>query len=144
MRAFPEYQAYKDSCHTPLYSFGFGLSYSHFSYHRLTLNKTHYAIGEDIVLSVEVTNTSNVDGYEVVQGYIAQFGTSTTRPNRELKGFEKVWIKGGETKVVCLALSAKGLAFFGGYGRVEQEAGEIQIFVGNDSNATLSATCQVG
>lgn len=138
MRAFQEYQAYKDSEHTPLYPFGYGLSFSQFEYANLTVNSERYSVGDDIEVTVDVRNTSPVDGYEVVQCYISQTGTSTTRPKRELKGFAKQFIAAGEQTKVQFTITADDLAFYGINERFEQEVTQISIFVGKDSNSELS------
>lgn len=138
MRAFQEYQAYKDSEHIPLYPFGYGLSFSQFEYANLTVNSERYSVGDDIEVTVDVRNTSPVDGYEVVQCYISQTGTSTTRPKRELKGFAKQFIAAGEQTKVQFTITADDLAFYGINERFEQEVTQISIFVGKDSNSELS------
>lgn len=143
MRAFQEYQAYKDSQHTPLYPFGYGLSFSQFEYSNLVVNSERYLVGDDIEVAVDVRNSSAVDGYEVVQCYISQTGTSTTRPKRELKGFAKQFIAAGEEAKVRFTIKADELAFYGINDRFEQEATQLQIIVGKDSDAILAVSVQI-
>lgn len=86
---------YLDIVNEPLYPFGYGLSYSTFGYSELSLDKTSMTNNEQIVISVNVTNSGLVDGYEVVQLYIRDLVASVARPVQELKDFQKVLIKAG-------------------------------------------------
>ncbi|MEZ9899005.1 glycoside hydrolase family 3 N-terminal domain-containing protein [Vibrio breoganii] len=143
MRAYQDYQPYKDCQDTPLYPFGFGLSYSRFSYSDLKSSKPKVSIGEEVHVSVAVTNDSEVDGCEVIQCYISQKGTSTTRPRRELKAFKKVDLKAFESKTIEFTLTTDDFAFYGKKGTIEQEAAKVTIFVGGDSNSSLQVSIDV-
>ena len=124
---------YTDEVNEPLYPFGFGLSYSTFEYSNLKLDKSSMNIGESLTVSVNVTNSGNIDGEEVVQLYIRDLVASVTRPIKELKGFEKVFIKAGETKTVTFQLSNDELGFYDYNGKYVVESGDFKIFVGGNS-----------
>src|SRR5690606_34202737 len=95
---------YLDSPNSPLFPFGYGLSYTDFEYSELQLDKETLAQGDSLSVSVRVTNTGNYDGEEVVQLYLRDLVRSITPPIRELKGFQKVFLKKGESKIVTLVL----------------------------------------
>ena len=130
---------YLDAPNSPLFPFGYGLSYTTFEYNNLQLNKTTFDLNESVEVSLEVTNTGNFDGEEVVQLYLRDEVASITRPLRELKGFKKVFIRKGETQKVNLILDAEALSFFHPNLDFYAEPGDFTIFVGGDSNASLSA-----
>ncbi len=129
---------------TPLYVFGHGLSYATFSYDNLRLDADTIKVGVTATVSVDVTNTSDRDADEVVQLYIHQrYGTST-RPVRELKGFERVTIKAGETRTVSLPLGPDQLRYWSAVPRDwVQDATEIEVYVGGSSAADLSTLLTV-
>lgn len=124
---------YTDESNDALYPFGFGLSYSTFEYHNLHLDKTKMKIGENLTVSVDIKNTGSIDGHEVVQLYIRDLVASVTRPIKQLKGFEKVLIKAGETKTVTFQLSNDDLGFYDYNGKYVVESGDFKIFVGGNS-----------
>lgn len=129
---------YLDSPNEPLFPFGYGLSYTTFGYKNLALSKRIFRADETIDISVEVTNTGNRDGEEVVQMYVRDLVGSVTRPLKELKGFRKVLIAKGETRKVTFSLSEQDLAFYRKDMTFGAEPGDFVLFVGGDSNATLS------
>ncbi len=131
---------YTDTENTPLYPFGYGLSYTTFEYSNLKLNKSEYAIDEPVTVSVDVTNTGDYDGKEVVQLYIHDLFASITRPVRELKGFELVPLKKGETKTVTFTLDHDTLGFYDQNGDFQVESGDFDVFVGGNSDAALKQT----
>ncbi|WP_416444346.1 beta-glucosidase BglX [Leeuwenhoekiella sp. A16] len=131
---------YTDTENTPLYSFGYGLSYTTFEYSNFKLNKSEYAIDEPVTVSVDVTNTGDYDGKEVVQLYIHDLFASITRPVRELKGFELVPLKKGETKTVTFTLDQETLGFYDQNGDFQVESGDFDVFVGGNSDTTLKQT----
>ncbi len=130
---------YLDVPNTPLFSFGYGLSYTSFEYKNLSLSKSTMTDNDEITVSVEVNNTGDFDGEEVVQLYVRDLVATVTPPLRLLKGFEKVFIKKGETKKVEFKLGTNDLAFYHPDLSFYAEPGEFTVFVGGDSNAALSA-----
>ena len=96
----------------PLFPFGFGLSYSEFEYSNLVLDKFQLSESESISLEVDIKNVSEVDGAEIVQLYVSEVQSAVERPPKELKGFEKVFLKAGEQKTIQLSIAAEDLAYF--------------------------------
>ena len=118
----------------PLHPFGFGLSYSTFEYGEPTVSNAVFASKEDVVtVMVNVKNTSNVDGEEVVQVYVRDNISSFTRPVKELKGYKRVLIKAGETKAVEIALNAESFAFYDKDYNFVIEPGDFTIMTGSSS-----------
>ncbi|HLT32977.1 MAG TPA: beta-glucosidase BglX [Aquaticitalea sp.] len=128
---------YLDVHNEPLYPFGYGLSYTKFDYSNLRLSATSTNFDGSIDVSVDVTNSGNYDGKEVVQLYIRDMVGSVTRPVRELKGFQKVDIKKGETKTITFKLTVEDLKFYNYDLDFVAEPGMFEVFVGTDSNASL-------
>ncbi|WZL90757.1 beta-glucosidase BglX [Salinimicrobium sp. 3283s] len=135
---------YMDVENTPLYPFGYGLSYTTFKYDNLKLNKEQFEMGGEVQVSVDVANTGNYDGKEVVQLYIRDLYGSTVRPVRELKGFELVELKKGEKRTVNFTLTEAELGFFNNEGEYVVEPGEFEVFVGGNSVETLKASFMLG
>lgn len=129
---------YVDAPNKPLFVFGSGLSYSTFSYSNLRIENPAVKPGEDVVVKIDVTNEGDVPSEETVQLYVRDDVASRTRPGRELKAFEKVFLRGGETSTVELKVKYPDLAFFTARGKWEVESGDFTIFVGHDSDAILS------
>ena len=125
---------YSDVEKTPQYAFGHGLSYTTFKYGAPKLDKKTYAKGEPVKVSVEITNTGNYDGKEVVQLYIRDVSASLSRPVKELKGFELVSFKKSETKTVTFTLTDAELGFYNNNGDYLVEPGTFKIFVGTSSD----------
>ncbi|PIF60812.1 beta-glucosidase BglX [Flavobacterium sp. 11] len=134
---------YTDVEKTPQFPFGFGLSYTTFEYKNLKLDKTAIALGEAVKVSVDVTNTGNYDGKEVVQLYIHDEVASLARPVKELKGFELVDLKKGETKTITLTLTDKELGFFDNDGNYLVEHGTFKIMVGGSSDKGLESSFEI-
>ncbi len=130
---------YVDVENTPLYPFGHGLSYTTFEYSDLKLNKANYAQKEDVKVSVKVTNTGKVTGKEVVQLYIRDLVGSITRPVKELKGFELIELKAGETKTINFVLNKETLGYYNNQGEYIVEMGDFEVFVGGSSVTTLKS-----
>ena len=135
---------YMDVENTPLYPFGYGLSYTTFKYDNLKLNKNQVEMGEDVQVSVDITNSGNYDGKEVVQLYIHDLYGSTVRPVRELKGFELVELKKGEKRTVNFTLTEDELGFYNNQGEYLVEPGEFEVFVGGNSVETLKTSFTLG
>ena len=131
---------YTDSPNTPLYPFGFGLSYTQFDYSEITLSANSIAVDELLEVSVTLTNSGKRDGVEIAQLYIRDLIGSITRPVKELKGFERVVLKAGESKQVTFTLGPKTLGFYNTNGEYLVEAGDFEVFVGGDSDASVKAT----
>ncbi|MBS2100578.1 beta-glucosidase BglX [Carboxylicivirga linearis] len=131
---------YMEESHKPLYSFGYGLSYSSFSYSNLKVN---VAGPEKVEVSVTVINDSDVDGEEVVQLYIHDKVASIVRPVKELKGFDKVLIKAGEKADVNFILTDKELGFYNGAGEFLFEPGEFDVMVGTSSDKGLKTSFEL-
>ena len=128
---------YIDSPNTPLYSFGYGLSYTTFKYSEISLSSSLISPTDSILVSVDITNSGNYDGHEVVQLYIHDKVGSITRPIKELKDFKKVFIKKGETKTVKFELFSDSFKFFNGEDYV-LEAGEFEVAIAGSSNFNFS------
>lgn len=130
---------YLDSKISPLFPFGYGLSYTSFEYSEITLDKNNLKQGESINVSVKVKNTGNFDGEEVVQLYLKDEVRSITAPVRQLKGFQKIFLKKGASKTVTITLSANDLKFYNSELKFVAEPGKFKVFVGGNSNAEMSA-----
>jgi len=131
---------YLDVSNTPLFPFGYGLSYTTFEYKNLKLGKTKLNSAGEISVSVSITNTGNFDGEEVVQLYVRDLVTSITRPLKELKDFKKVMILKGETKTVTFSISEKDLRFYNSQLNFDSEPGEFEVFVSGSSAELLGQT----
>ncbi|MCC6288055.1 MAG: beta-glucosidase BglX [Chitinophagaceae bacterium] len=130
---------YLDVSNDPLYPFGFGLSYTTFSYSDITLSKNAFKPGEKITASVTVTNTGNITGKEVVQLYIRDLVGSITRPVKELKGFQKIELKAGESKTVSFAITVEDLKFYNSDLKFVAEPGDFKLFIGTNSRDVKEA-----
>ena len=127
---FMGYRGYEKNGVTPLFPFGFGLSYTTFDYSNLTITPD----GKEFVVSFDVKNTGKVAGAEVAQVYVGDDVCSLVRPAKELKGFDKVYLKAGETKRVSVRLGEEAFRFYEPIERkFKVEAGEFSIYVGASS-----------
>ena len=124
---------YLDVSNDPLYPFGYGLSYTTFGYSDITLSNTSIGSGQTIKATVTVTNTGKVTGKEVVQLYTRQMVGSVTRPVKELKGFQKIELKAGESKQVSFSISDKDLKFYNSDLKYVAEPGNFKLFIGTNS-----------
>lgn len=120
----------------PLYSFGEGLTYTDFEYGEIKLSKTEIGEGEKLIASVDVKNVGDRDGVETVQLYIRDPYAAVSRPLKELKGFKKVKIAKGETVTVEFELTPDDCKFYNVELEYVWEKGEIQVFIGPDSNVS--------
>jgi beta-glucosidase len=134
---------YLDVSNEPLFPFGYGLSYTTFSYGDVQLSKTTMRPSESLTASVSVTNTGNFDGEEVVQLYIQDPVASVTQPVKKLKGFSKVFLKKGETKVVTFFIDAERLKFFNSDLKWILEPGAFNVHIGTSSNNVKTASFTV-
>ena len=124
---------YLDVSNDPVYPFGYGLSYSNFSYSDLKLSSTSLKGNQTLTATVTLTNNGNMDGKEVVQLYTHQLVGSITRPVKELKGFQKVFLKAGESKEVSFTITPADLKFYNSDLKYDWEAGDFEIMIGGNS-----------
>lgn len=117
----------------PQYEFGYGKSYSTFQYSNLTLSKTIATVSDTITATVQVTNNSTRDGAEVVQLYVSDLITSVVVPNKQLKGFSKVFINAGQTETVSIPLAVQDLGLWNINMKYVVEPGDFAIYVGSSS-----------
>jgi beta-glucosidase len=127
---------YLDSPNTPLYPFGYGLSYTSFSYSDIKLNKESFRIDDKIIASVDITNTGERDGEEIAQLYVRDLVGDVTRPVKELKGFKKVLLKKGETMTVVFTISVENLAYYHQDMSFSVDPGDFELFIGTNSEKT--------
>ena len=127
---------YIDERNEPLFPFGYGLSYTTFSYANLKVSQPKMTPSQKIIISVDVSNTGTFDGKEVIQLYVRDLVGSVTRPVKELKGFQKVLIKKGATQTVTFELSVDDLKFYNSDLQWVAEPGTFEVYVGTDSTVT--------
>jgi beta-glucosidase len=128
---------------TPRYPFGFGLSYTEFRYDNIRVEPERIRPQGRATVQVDVSNTGAVDGQEVVQLYISDVVSAVTRPGKELKGFQKISLRAGETKTVTFTLGKEQLEFVSPECRPVLEPGEFRIMVGRNSEDTIGASLYV-
>ena len=131
---------YLDVSNDPVYPFGYGLSYSNFTYSDVKLSSTAMKAGQSITATVTVTNSSKTDGKEVVQLYIRDLVGSITRPVKELKGFQKIELKAGESKTVSFRISVNDLKFYNSDLKFVAEPGDFKVFIGGNSRDVKEAS----
>lgn len=136
------YAHYTDSEKTPLFPFGFGLSYSTFEYTDLKISKPQMGANDTLQVTIIVENTSLVAGEEVIQLYIHDLAAMETRPIKELKKFKKVAFKAGETKTISFQIVSSDLGYYRGDEFVS-EAGEFEVFVGTNSRDVLTQSFEL-
>ena len=137
---FQKFQSnYLDVSNEPLYPFGFGLSYTEFGYGNLKLSANEITSADSLRFSIDVTNQGTRDGSEVVQLYIRDLVGSVTRPVKELKGFQKINLKAGESKTVNFILGMKDLSFYNSDLKFAAEPGEFHVFIGGNSRDVKQA-----
>ncbi len=134
---------YNDEVNSPLYPFGYGLSYTTFEYSKMDISNKILEKDSSIKVSIEIKNTGKLKGKEVVQMYIKDRFASVTRPVRELKGFELVELNPGETKIVSFEISESLLKFYSAKEVWESESGFFDVFIGTDSNATINESFEL-
>jgi beta-glucosidase len=134
---------YLDSPNTPLYPFGYGLSYTRFNYKNISVNKTKIDKTDSLTVSVDVTNTGKFEGDEVVQLYIQDVVASVTRPVKELKGFQKINLKSGETRTVAFNVTPDMLSFLDKDLKRIVEPGVFNVMFGGNSVDLISTSIEV-
>lgn len=127
------YSHYTDIDNEPLFPFGYGLSYTSFEYSNVTLSNDSLTKNTTIEASVDITNTGDFDGDEIVQMYIKDHFASVTLPNIELKGFRKIPLKKGETKTVSFVIDSDLLRFYDDSNNFTSEPGSFSVKIGNSS-----------
>jgi len=143
-KEFRKYQSnYLDVRNDPLYPFGYGLSYTTFSYSDLQLSATEMSPTGSVEAYVTVTNTGNVDATEIVQLYIRDLVASVSRPVKELKGFERITLKAGESKNVTFTITPEMLKFYNYDLKYVLEPGDFSIMVGPNSRDLKTAKLRV-
>ncbi|RYY53208.1 MAG: beta-glucosidase BglX, partial [Chitinophagaceae bacterium] len=131
---------YLDVSNDPLYPFGFGLSYSTFAYGDVTLSSKSLKGNQTLTASVQLTNSGSATGKEVVQLYIRDKVGSVTRPVKELKGFQKVELKAGETKTISFKITPELLKFYNYDLKFDWESGDFDIMIGTNSRDVKTVT----
>nr|WP_121270820.1 beta-glucosidase BglX [Pedobacter schmidteae] len=131
---------YLDVSNQPLYPFGYGLSYTTFAYSNLKLSKNSFKAGESVTASVEVKNTGTTAGKEVVQLYIRDLVGSSTRPVKELKGFQKISLNPGESKTISFQITENELKFYNADLKFVAEPGDFDVFIGGNSRDVMTDT----
>jgi beta-glucosidase len=129
---------YLDVSNDPVYPFGYGMSYTNFTYGDLKLSSASLKGNQTLTASVAVTNSGSRDGKEVVQLYIRDVVGSITRPVKELKGFQKISLKAGETKTVTFNITTNDLKFYNSNLKYDWESGDFVIMVGGNSRDVKS------
>jgi len=137
---FQKFQSnYLDVSNDPLYPFGYGLSYTNFSYSDMALSTTKAKGNQSVTASVTLTNTGSYEGKEVVQLYIRDVVGSITRPVSELKGFQKISLKPGESTKVSFTITPEDLKFYNYDLKYDWEAGDFEIMIGTNAQAVKKA-----
>lgn len=139
-KVFRKYQSnYTDVTQGPLYPFGYGLSYTTYSYSPVTLSSPTMTAGSKITATATVTNTGSRDGDEIVQFYIRDRFASIVRPVKELKGFQRIHLAKGESKTVTFDIDAATLSYYDNEGKAVLEPGDFDIMIGTNSTNVQSA-----
>lgn len=134
---------YLDAGYEPRYTFGYGLSYTTFSYNNSTLEKNKLHIGDSLIVSATIHNTGNRDGVETVQLYVQDVTASLVRPVRELKAFSQVALKAGETKTVRFAVAVSELGFYNNEGEYMIEPGTFNLWVAADAASGVKQSFEI-
>jgi beta-glucosidase len=134
---------YLDIPFTPEYPFGFGLSYTTFQYSNVRLSSSQIRLGGKLTARANVANTGKYESDEIVQLYTRQLAASLSRPVRELRSFQRIHLKPGETKTVEFNLSTDDLAFYQAGGQLTAEPGAFQLWVAPDSASGQTVDFQI-
>ena len=134
---------YLDVSNTPLYPFGYGLSYASFEYSDISLSENTLKANGKITATASITNTGKRAGKETVQLYIRQMVGSITRPVKELKGFQQIVLQPGETKKVTFSISVNDLKFYNNDLKYAYEPGNFKVFIGTNSDDVKEADFKV-
>jgi beta-glucosidase len=131
--------SYIDLPNSPKFPFGYGLSYTTFSYGDIKLSTASFKPGQTLTASIVVTNTGKYDGIETVQLYTRDLVGSVVRPVKELKGFQRVSLKAGQSKTITFTISANDLKFYNNKLEYNYEPGDFKIFIGTNSRDVKEA-----
>jgi beta-glucosidase len=132
-----------DAGYTPLFEFGYGLSYAEFRYANIEVSATEIGLADTVTISADLTNAGAVAADEVAQLYVRDLAGSITRPVRELKGFQRIRVEPGQTVRVQFSLSSDDLAFYGRDMQLAAEPGEFHAWIGGSSAADLRTTFRI-
>lgn len=135
----PYYSSFMDELNQPLYPFGFGLSYTTFAFSDFKVSANEMRQGEKVTVSIEVANIGSFDGEEVVQLYVRDYHAAPVRPVKELKGYQKIFLKAGERTRVEFEVTEKQLMFYDAHGNYTAESGKFALMLGNSSEHVESA-----
>ncbi|MEP6927147.1 MAG: glycoside hydrolase family 3 N-terminal domain-containing protein, partial [Ginsengibacter sp.] len=125
--------SYIDLANNPKFPFGYGLSYTTFSYSDIKLSTVSFRPGKSLAASIVVTNTGKYDGTETIQLYLRDLVGSVVRPVKELKGFQQIFLKQGESKTITFKITADDLKFYNDKLEYNYEPGDFKIFIGTNS-----------
>jgi len=131
---------YLDISNDPLYPFGFGLSYTSFTYEKPVLDKSQVRKTDQLHVNVKVTNNGNFDGEEVIQLYVQDLVGSITRPVKELKAFQKIFLKKGESRNVQFTITNNDLKFYNSELKFDSEPGDFKVYTGTNSKDVKEAS----
>ena len=131
--------SYIDLPNSPKFPFGYGLSYTNFSYSNISLSSKVIKAGESLKASVTVTNSGDYDGTETIQLYIKDEAASMVRPVKELKGFQQVFLRKGETKKITFNITKNDLSFYNSKAEYIFEPGDFKLFIGTNSRDVKEA-----
>jgi beta-glucosidase len=131
--------SYTDLSNSPRFSFGFGLSYTTFSYGYIKLSTTKFKPGQSLTATINVTNSGKYDGKETVQLYLRDMVGSVVRPVKALKGFRQIFLKAGEGKTITFKITTNDLKFYNDKLEYNYEPGDFKIFIGTNSEDVKEA-----
>ena len=132
-----------DTHFSPLFSFGYGLSYTTFSYQNIRVNKHSIGLNDSLEVSAELSNIGHVDADEVVQLYVRDLVGNVTRPIKELKGFKRVHIGAGQSETITFTINSSDLAFYDRKMQLRAEAGQFHVWIGGSSETELRAEFEI-
>ena len=131
--------AYTDLPNSPKFPFGYGLSYTTFLYSDIKLSATRFRPGHALTTTIGVTNSGKYDGKETVQLYVRDMVSSVVRPVKELKGFQQIFLKAGESKTITFKITTNDLKFYNDKLEYNFEPGDFKIFIGTNSEDVKEA-----
>jgi beta-glucosidase len=132
-----------DTHYSPLFPFGFGLSYTQFKYKNIKVSNYSVPMGESIKIEATISNTGNFNAKEIVQLYIRDLVGSVTRPVKELKGFKHIFLLAGESKAVTFKIHTDELAFYNRQMKFTTEPGVFNVWIGGNSDTNLKTEFEV-